>query len=53
MKYAKGFVAVLTAAAVSVSTLVVATSPAGKAVTVALAVLGALAVYLVPNKPVV
>jgi len=48
-KHAKAIVALLTALAVSLSTLVAADSTPGKAITVVLAVLGAAAVYAVPN----
>jgi len=48
-QYAKGIVAVITAVLVSISTLVAADTTAGKVITIALALVGAISVYLVPN----
>ncbi len=51
LTHAKAFVALATAVAVTLSTFVASDSTAGRGVTVALSVLGALGVYLTPNKP--
>jgi len=51
MTHAKTLVAVLTAVAVALSTFVATDSTMGKSITVLLALLGALGVYAVPNRP--
>lgn len=54
MKAAKFLVGVITAIAVALSTMVGSDTTTGKVITVVLAAVGAIAVYLVPNgKPAV
>jgi hypothetical protein len=50
-KYSKAIIAVGTAVAIAISTIVSPDTTTGKIVTVVLAALGAAAVYWVPNKP--
>jgi uncharacterized membrane protein YdcZ (DUF606 family) len=51
MKAAKFVVGLITAVAVTLSTLFAPDSTVGQVVTIVLAVAGAIGVYLVPNKP--
>jgi hypothetical protein len=50
MEYAKFVVAALTAALMAVASMLPVDSPDAKVISVILAVLGAIAVYVVPNK---
>lgn len=51
MKAAKFVVGLITAVAVTLSTVFGAETTAGRVLTIVLAVAGAVGVYLVPNKP--